>query len=485
MLTDGQLDVVDVVVVGGGISGLATAWYVLRTQPGLRVTVLESDPIVGGKIAGATVAGHEVDCGPDAFLARVPGGVELATELGLGDDLIAPATGQAWVWSRGRLRALPEGLVLGAPSRLVPLARSGILSPLGVARAALDEMWPRPSASEDDPTVAEAIGRHLGREVVDRLVDPLLGGINASDCDRLSLKSAAPNLVAAAGSPRMMRALRAAGAAQQRGQIGVEQDRPVFLTPRTGVRSLVRELERQLPVGTVRTGRAVTSLARDPDGRWTVTAGSESIRAHMIVLATPAFVTADLVAASSQRAATELRGIRTSSVALTLLAYPADRVNLPPGSGMLVPRVEGRLVTASSWWNQKWPHLVTPGHVLVRASAGRDGDTRFTNLDDDELVRALHADLRQMLDIRAEPVDAHVARWMHGFPQYEQGHAARVARIEAALTDDAPGLMLAGASYNGIGLPACVRSAKAAALAALARVCVSPPTKAVGELTQT
>ena len=457
----------NVAVVGGGISGLATAWYVLRAQPALRVVVLESDPTVGGKIAGATVAGHEVDCGPDAFLARVPGGVELATELGLGDDLVAPATGKAWVWSRGKLRALPAGLVLGAPSQLIPLARSGILSPLGVARAALDEVWPRSSASPDDPTVADAIGRHLGHEVVERLVDPLLGGINASDCSRLSLASAAPNLVGAAGAPRMMRALRAAGAAQQRGQIGVDQDRPVFLTPRTGVRSLVHELERQLPPDTVRTGRAVTSLARDPEGRWTVTAGAESIRARTIVLATPAFVTADLVAASSHRAATELRAIRTSSVALTLLAYPAGRVNLPPGSGMLVPRVEGRLVTASSWWNQKWPHLVTPGNVLVRASAGRDGDTRFANLDDDELVRALHADLRHMLDIRAEPVDAHVARWMHGFPQYESGHAARVARIEAALTDDAPGLVLAGASYNGIGLPACVRSAKAAAIAAV------------------
>ena len=250
MPTDCEVDVsddvdeVDVVVVGGGISGLATAWYILRSQRRLRVVVLESDASAGGKIAGATVAGQEVDCGPDAFLARVPGGVELASELGLGDDLVAPATGKAWVWSRGKLRALPEGLVLGAPSRLLPLARSGILSPLGMARAALDEVWPRPSASPDDPTVADAIGRHLGREVVERLVDPLLGGINASDCDRLSLASAAPNLVAAAGAPRLMRALRAAGAAQQRGQIGVDQDRPVFLTPRTGVRSLVRELER-------------------------------------------------------------------------------------------------------------------------------------------------------------------------------------------------------------------------------------------------
>ena len=461
-------DRVDVAIIGGGISGLATAWYILRQQPGLRVAVLEAGPTVGGKIAGASVAGHSVDCGPDAFLARVPGGVELATELGLGDDLVAPATGKAWVWSRGKLRPLPEGLVLGAPSRLGPLARSGILSPLGVARAALDEVWPRRTGTcDDDPTVAAAIGRHLGREVVERLVDPLLGGINASDCDRLSLASAAPNLVAGANAPRMMRALRAMGAAQQRGQIGVDQDRPVFLTPRTGVRSLIEELQRQLPAGVVRTGGAVTSLSKR-EGQWEVTTSKgHRVCAQTVVLATPAFITAGIVAGASPAAAAELQAIRTSSVALTLLAYPADRIHLPPGSGMLVPRVEGRLVTASSWWNQKWPHLVTPGHVLVRASAGRDGDTRFIGMTDDELVRALHQDLRHMLDVRSEPVDAHVARWMHGFPQYESGHAARVSRIERALTNDAAGLFLAGASYNGIGLPACVRSAKAAAARAV------------------
>ena len=460
---------VDVAVIGGGISGLATAWYILRQQPGLRVAVLEAGPTVGGKIAGAIVAGHAVDCGPDAFLARVPGGVELATELGLGDDLVAPATGKAWVWSRGKLRPLPEGLVLGAPSRLGPLARSGILSPLGVARAALDEVWPRRPDTDTggDPTVADAIGRHLGREVVERLVDPLLGGINASDCNRLSLASAAPNLVAGANAPRMMRALRAVGAAQQRGQIGVDQDRPVFLTPRTGVRSIIEELHRQLPGGTVSTGKAVTSLSKR-DRHWEVTTSNGHLLcAHTVVLATPAFITAGIVAGTSPTAAAELQAIRTSSVALTLLAYPADRIHLPPGSGMLVPRVEGRLVTASSWWNQKWPHLVTTGHVLVRASAGRDGDTRFTGMTDDELVRSLHQELREMLDIRSEPVDAHVARWMHGFPQYEHGHAARVARIEHALSNDAAGLLLAGASYNGIGLPACVRSAKAAAARAV------------------
>lgn len=460
---------VDVVIVGGGISGLSTAWYVLRERPDLRVVVLESDPTVGGKIAGATVAGHAVDCGPDAFLARVPGGVELATELGLGDDLVSPATGKAWVWSRERLRALPEGLVLGAPSRLIPLARSGILSPAGVARAALDEVWsrkPRANAG-DDPTVAKAIGRHLGREVVDRLVDPLLGGINASDCDRLSLTSAAPNLVAAASAPRMMRALRASGAAQQRGQIGVDPDRPLFLTPRTGVRSLIVELNRQLPARTVRTGQKVTAVAKGPDHLWSVSTTDHVLRAQTVVLATPAFITAGLIADANPTAAAEMRAIRTASVALTLLAYPADSVNLPPGSGMLVPRVEGRLMTASSWWNQKWPHLVTPGRVLLRASAGRDGDTRFTDLDDGELVNALHQELRHMLDIRSEPLDTHVARWMHGFPQYESGHAARVGRIDAAL---ARGLVLTGASYDGIGLPACIRSAKAAALRAVSAV---------------
>ena len=448
----------DVAIIGGGITGLSTAFFLLQSNPALRVRVFESSAVPGGKVAGAEVAGIAVDTGPDAFLARVPGGVELAEALGLSDELVAPATGKAYVWSRGALRSLPEGLVLGVPTNLRSLARSQIISTRGIARAALDEIVPRRTTVKD-PTVSLAIGAHLGREVVERLVDPLLGGINAGDSDTLSLASAAPNLSTAAASSRLMRALRASNATTARGQIGVTEDRPVFLAPRRGIRTLIEKLQARVPVSL----RSGATKLEHVEGVWRITVSGDVIRAHMVVLATPAASSALLLVDVAPQTAAELRAIRTASVALTLLAYPAGSVALPPGSGMLVPRPEQRLLTASSWWNQKWPHLDTHGHVLIRASAGRDGDTRFMDLDDNALVDALHHDLTDALGLTAKPIDARVTRWIGGFPQYDTGHAARVDRIEAALEQETKGVVLAGASYRGIGLPACIRDAQRAA----------------------
>ncbi len=206
----GQAERVDVAVVGAGLSGLVVARRAARA--GRSVALFEAGDRVGGKATKAQILGSDIDAGPDAFLARVTGGVELAHELGF-TDLVPPGTGIAWMWSRGRLHRLPAGLVLGVPSRPLATLRTPILSPKGRLRAVLDEVLPRPaaelSAPDGDVAIATAIGRHLGREVVDRLVDPLLGGINASDCDQLSLVTGAPNLVQAAAAPRMMRALRA------------------------------------------------------------------------------------------------------------------------------------------------------------------------------------------------------------------------------------------------------------------------------------
>ncbi len=449
----------DVLIVGGGIAGLATANFLSRTRPGLRVAVVESSSTIGGKISGATVAGIGVDTGPDAFLARVPGAVELAESLGFADDLVAPATGSAYVYSRGKLRALPKGLVLGVPSDFLEMRRSGIISARGIARAALGSVLPRRASTGTDPSVSEAIGRHLGREVIERLVDPLLGGINASDCDTLSLSSASPMLAEAARERRLFRALRRTNAAADRGQIGVTETLPVFLAPRSGIRALIARLGEHANVTVEETARSISKTGAG----WSVSTSKRHLTARHIVMATPAAAAATLLRPVAPQTAHDLGTIRTASVALTLLAYPAGSVSLPPGSGMLVPRPEQRLVTASSWWNQKWPHLDTNGHVLLRASAGRDGDTRFTDLDDDELVASLHRELTEMLGVSAPPVDAVVTRWMGGFPQYDTGHAALVERIDQRIATEAPGVTLVGASYRGIGIPACVRDAERAA----------------------
>jgi protoporphyrinogen/coproporphyrinogen III oxidase len=468
--TQQDVEFFDVVIVGAGISGLATAWYLKRANPALTFCVLERGD-VGGKIATTEIAGVRVDCGPDAFLARVEGGVELARELGLADELVAPATGKAYVWSRNRLRALPDGLVLGVPTQLRSLAQSGICSPWGVARAAWDEVRPerltqlsRTRHHDDDPSVAVAIGRRLGKEVVDRLVDPLLGGINASDCQTLSLASAAPNLVAASKQPNLMRALRSAQATQQRGAIGSEvsvDERPVFLAPRTGIRTLIDRMYADLRHH-IRTNVEVKAIERLHD-RTVIDTSAGRVEATYVVMATPAATTAALLRHVNPVATNELINIRTSSVALTLLTYPEHAIDLPPGSGMLVPRVENRFITASSWWNHKWPHLATPGQVLLRASAGRDGDDRFQDMTDREVIDRLHTDLAAMLPIRSRPSEAVVTRWPNGFPQYDTGHAARVDRIERALAATTPHIAVTGASYRGIGIPACIRDAKATA----------------------
>jgi protoporphyrinogen/coproporphyrinogen III oxidase len=443
----------DLVVVGGGITGLTAAFYAMRQ--GADVVVLEAGPHTGGKVSSVRLCGLDIDAGPDAFLARIPGAVELAADLGLADELVAPATGQAWLWSRDVLHPLPSGLVLGVPSDVSALEASKILSEAGLVRARSGKTSVADVA--DDVSVADGIGAHLGAEVVERLVDPLLGGINASDCSRLSLKSASAELFAASGSVDLMSALRAQAAA--RGQIGVSEDRPVFLTPRGGVRRLVAALVDALG-SRVWVDSVVDSVSL-VDGVWSVVIGGSALRARSIVLATPAAVSAALLSDVAPELAGELASIRTASVALTLLAYPRSAVSLPAGSGMLVARPDGHLLTAASWWSQKWPHLDTGDHVIVRASAGRDGDERFMALSDGSLIDALHAELVSVLDIRSLPTEAVVSRWINGFPQYDVGHAARVARIES-LCAGLPGLSLAGASYRGIGLPACIRDAKAA-----------------------
>jgi oxygen-dependent protoporphyrinogen oxidase len=454
---------VDLAVVGGGISGLAAAWAGMRR--GADVVVLEAGAAPGGNLRSSPLAGVELDEGADAFLARVPEAVELCEELGLGADLVSPATGAAYVWSDGALRRLPAEQLLGVPTDLGAVEASGILSAAAVERARADLTSPddRPGGDE---SIGALVRRRLGDEVLDRLVAPLLGGIWAGDCDRLSLRVAAANLAAArdrdASLIRGAAALRAEALAQG------AADRPVFLAPRGGVSRLVDALAERLGPR-LRCGTPVTGI--EPDGgAWRLEAEAATgpvghrppaVLADRVVLATPAYVTAPLLGTVAPEAAAFLGGIDYASVALVALVVPRDGIDHPlDGSGFLVPPSTGRRLTACSWMTSKWGHLgVDPSIAVLRASAGRSGDGRALAMAGDDLVAALVRDLGDTMGLRAAPTEVRVSRWERSFPQPCPGHLEALGRAERALADRAPGLALAGAWALGVGIPACIRSA--------------------------
>jgi protoporphyrinogen/coproporphyrinogen III oxidase len=449
-------------VVGGGITGLVAA----RTLAleGAEVTLVEPDP-VGGKLRASTFDGGRLDEAADAFLARVPDGVELCRALGIEGDLVSPAARRAHVWSRGALRLLPEEQVLGVPTDLDALEASGIVSAAGLAAARHDVEVPL-VAPDADATIGALVRDRLGDEVAERLVDPLVGGINAGDTDFLSLAATVPQLDAAArsGAPSLIEACRT-----QRALVA-DRTAPVFFAPRGGMVALVEalqsDLERQGVVG--RTASA-TGLERHGQ-QWSVQLDRGSpVGADAVVVATPAGAAAALVRPHALRSATLLAAIPYASVAMVSLAVRREDIDRElDGSGYLVPRVEGRTITACSWTTAKWPHLHGDGTVWLRASAGRDGATDALRLDDEALVIAVLADLADTMALRGTPEAVRVGRWADSFPQYRPGHLDRVAAIDADLAASAPGVVVAGAALRGLGVPACIRQGDATARRVLA-----------------
>ncbi len=448
-----------VVIVGGGIAGLAAAHH-LADRPDVAVTLCDAGDRLGGKVRTADFAGVSLDLGPDAFLARRPEAVELCRELGLADELVAPATSAAYVWTRGRLRCLPEGLVLGVPTSWLALARSRVLSPLGLVRVALEPLVTGPRSAGDDEALGAVVRRRLGHEVHRTLVDPLVGGINAGDTDRLSIDMTAPALAVARRQRSLVR-----GARGVTGRDGRDRG-PAFLTLPGGLSRLVEVLSSRLTTSgvQVRTGAPVVALERPAEGGYRVRLASDVLEADAVIVATPAHVTAPLLAPHAPGAATTLAAIHYASVALVALAFPVAALARPlDGSGFLVARGEGRLMTACSWASSKWSHLDPGDQVVLRVSAGRAGDARAEALDDDALVARLALELRQALGIDVAPSEVCVTRWRRAFPQYAPGHLERMALAEAEVAAQLPGVALAGAALAGVGLPACIASGRRAA----------------------
>ena len=449
-----------IVVIGAGVTGLTAARRL--AEAGAEVSVLEAEPRVGGQLHTVAHAGIHLDVGAEAMYAAIPAPVELARELGHGEAVVPAASGTTWIRTDRGLRPLPAGFGPAGPTRLWPVLRAGVLSPAGALRAGLEPVRAGGTVDEDT-SVGALLDRRFGRQVTDRLVDPLLGGLHSGDVRKLSVTAATPQLAALARRHRslLLRRRRSPGAG------------PTFVTLRGGMQSLPTALAAALPAGALHLATEAVAIERTGAGVTVVAADGRSWSADGVVVTTPARVAAPLLRGSSPDAAAAIGTLRAASVAVSLLSYPAEVRDGAPalaGTGMLVPSSRGQLLKAATFVSTKWPHLQedgrqdadAPARFHVRASAGRIDDDRVEGLDDAQLVERVHTELADATGITADPREVAVRRWPRTMPQLEVGHARRLAVATSALERDLPGVVLAGAPYVGPGLGACLRSATAA-----------------------
>ncbi|MET9975084.1 protoporphyrinogen oxidase [Streptomyces microflavus] len=460
------------VVIGGGIAGLAAAHRLVAT--GLRVTLLEATARLGGKLMTGEVAGVQVDLGAESVLARRPEAVDLAGAVGLAGRLQPPATATASLWTRDALRPMPKGHVMGVPGD--PAALGGVLSPEGLARIAEErELTPTPVG--DDVAVGAYVADRLGREVVDRLVEPLLGGVYAGDAYRISMRAAVPQLFEAVkeGGPLLDAVRRIQERAAARQQTG-----PVFQGIEGGIGTLPDAVADAVRAGggSILTETPVLGLTRT-DAGWAVRTDTGVITADAVVLATPAWSASALLAAESPAASAELAGVEYASMALVTLAFSRSDIEayeaLRGRSGFLVPPVDGRTIKASTFSSNKWQWVAdaAPGLFVLRTSVGRYGEEDHLHREDGELVAVSLRDLRAATGLAARPVDSEVTRWIGGLPQYPVGHHTRVARIRDEVAK-LPALRVCGAVYDGVGIPACIASAQRAADEIMKEIIATP-----------
>lgn len=451
-------------IIGGGITGLSAAYEL--AQAGREAVLIEEQPSLGGVIQTEVVEGCVVEGGPDSFLSAKPAGEELARELGLGGDLIGSLDHQrmTYVVRGGRLVPLPDGLLMMVPTKVLPMALSPLLGWGTKIRMGL-EILRRPAGPGGDRSVAAFIEDHYGREAVDYLAEPLLAGVYGGSADRLSVESVLARFVEL--ERRHGSLTRGVLAARRAARHGGAASAALFRTLRNGLAQLTAELERRIrPRCRIVHARA-TRVSRGAE-RYLIRVGDASLEAEQLIFACPAWQAGALLRGLDPRLADLLEAIPyTSSVTLALGYRREDCGPVPPGFGFLVPARERRALVACTFVGAKFPFRVPDTHVVLRCFLGGSGGEAVLEQNDEDLIRLVRAELKRLLGWDAEPCFTRLRRWRRAMAQYEVGHAARVSEIRA-LAAQHPGLYLAGNAYEGIGVPDCIRTGRAAARAVLA-----------------
>ena len=474
----------ELAIVGGGITGLAAA-YALQKKAreagrALNFTLYESAPRLGGKILSEESGGFLIEGGPDSFLQQKPWAADLAQELGLEEALIGanPRQKKLYVVDHGRLTPMPDGVMLIIPTRFTPFVTSPLISWQGKVRMGLDFVIPR-RKDDADESLGNFIRRRLGKEALEKIAEPLLSGIHVSDPELQSLLATFPRFRALEerhgslirGMLAQRRASRANGKAHVDGQRAAWKN-SVFVTLRGGMGQLVEALANAVNGelgGRVLTGCGVTRIESETGVGYRVAAADGAVRsADAVILAGPAYVSSTLVAGFAPGLARALDQIRYVSTATVSLAYPTAEVDDPfDGIGFIIPRGEKRRISACTASSIKFSERAPAGHLLLRCFVGGPGHEELVELDDVEMIAMVREELAELLGIRAEPSLARVYRWPKGNPQYDVGHLERVKELYT-LCAELPGLFLAGAAYEGVGVPDCVHQGSQAAEKALA-----------------
>ncbi len=459
----------DVVIVGGGITGLAAAWSLQQLEPAPRYSVLEAGPRWGGKILTETVSGPDespfiVEGGPDSFITQKPWALQLARTLGMEDQLLPTNEAQrrVYVLHRGRPVPLPEGVMLIVPTAFMPFIRSRLLTLPGKLRMGLDWFIPAKTDGEDE-TLADFINRRLGSEALDKIAEPLLAGIYNAEADRQSLLATFPRFRALEerhGSLiRGMLAGRRARASAPPPAGNGQRPPSAFISFRGGMGELVEALTARLS-GDMHLNTSVAALSRSETGYRLQLEDGRSVTASAIVLAVPAYVAGQLLGSIAPRAVARLRSIRYVSTGTVSLAFPRRTLRRPlDGFGVVIPRSERRQINAITCTSTKFDHRAPDSHVLLRVFFGGSRTPETMGLSDRELLAVVRRELESIVGIRDEPTLQRIYRWAEANPQYDVGHLGLVSDIETALPD---GVFVAGSPYRGIGIPDCVHQAEQA-----------------------
>jgi oxygen-dependent protoporphyrinogen oxidase len=461
-----------IAVVGAGISGLSAAYRVLSMSKAAAVEtdlrVFEGADSVGGVLKTELVNNRIVEHGPDSWVASKPDVMELVEDLGLTDQVISTneTNRRSLIAFDGELHPLPDGFVMLAPSRLIPFALSPLFSLSGKFRMALDMVTP-PKTDDSDESVETFVLRRFGREALDKIVQPMVGGIYVGDVAKLSARSTLTQFVEM--EQRQGSVIKGLMArkdnAHERTASGARYS--MFVTLKNGVSTLSRALEAAIGLDRIEKNSTVTSVRKLDSGRWSVEAAGGSSEFDAVIMATPAFVTAQIVSNANANLASDLEKIETSSAAVINLLY--KRADIPRGLngfGFVVPVTEKRTILAASFISNKFKGRAPEDCVAVRAFVGGVLQPEHLKLSDADLVKLARADLEYYLGVKAEPLSQLVNRYPASMPQYNLGHAERVQKIIREV-NQMPGVFLAGSSYNGVGIPDCITSGTRAALAAV------------------